>query len=80
MVGIELVRSPSSKEPATGEAGDACREHAIEEATAAHTDGGEKLGVLFPYLRGINTDLMYHTADSRPVRVLESGEPVHELF
>jgi uncharacterized protein (DUF1501 family) len=29
---------------------------------------------------GINPDTIYHTADSRPVRVLESGEPVHELF
>jgi hypothetical protein len=29
---------------------------------------------------GINTDTIYHTADTRPVRVLESGEPVHELF
>ena len=44
---------------ATGEAGDECREHAIEEATTEKASGGnEKLGVLFPYLRGINTDLM----------------------
>jgi F-type H+-transporting ATPase subunit a len=43
---------------AAGHDGDECREHAIEEAIAANTDEGEKLGVLFPYLRGINTDLM----------------------
>jgi hypothetical protein len=29
---------------------------------------------------GVNTDKAYETADSRPVRILESGEPVHELF
>ncbi len=39
--------------------GDACREQAIEAATAEKASGSnEKLGVLFPYLRGINTDLM----------------------
>ena len=43
---------------AAGHAGDECREHAIEAATAAYTGEGEKLGVLFPFLRGINTDLM----------------------
>jgi len=44
---------------AEGPEGDACREHAIEEATEAYAHGeDEKLGVLFPYLRGINTDLM----------------------
>lgn len=43
---------------AAGHEGDECRHHAIEEATAANTDEDEKLGVLFPYLRGINTDLM----------------------
>ena len=43
---------------AAGHAGDECREHAIEAATAAHTGEGERLGVLFPFLRGINTDLM----------------------
>ncbi len=42
-----------------GHEGDECREHAIEEATAEKASGSdEKLGVLFPYLRGINTDLM----------------------
>ncbi len=29
---------------------------------------------------GINTDTTYHAPDSRPVRVLESGTPVLELF
>jgi F-type H+-transporting ATPase subunit a len=43
---------------ATGTAGDACREEAIAAAEAAHLGSGEKLGVLVPYLRGINTDLM----------------------
>jgi F-type H+-transporting ATPase subunit a len=43
---------------AAGHEGDECRHHAIDEATAANVDEGEKLGVLFPYLRGINTDLM----------------------
>jgi F-type H+-transporting ATPase subunit a len=42
---------------AAGHDGDECREHAIEEAT--HDLGeNEEAGVLFPYLRGINTDLM----------------------
>jgi F-type H+-transporting ATPase subunit a len=43
---------------AAGAEGDECRHHAIEEATAANADEGEKIGVLFPFLRGINTDLM----------------------
>ena len=48
-----------AEECAVGEAGDECREHAIETATAENAAGSnEKLGVLFPYLRGINTDLM----------------------
>jgi F-type H+-transporting ATPase subunit a len=42
---------------AAGHEGDECREHAIEEATA-DLDEGQEAGVLFPYLRGINTDLM----------------------
>ena len=45
-------------ECAEGSAGDECRHHAIDDATAANAGEGEKLGVLFPYLRGINTDLM----------------------
>jgi F-type H+-transporting ATPase subunit a len=44
---------------AAGHEGDECREHAIEKAEAENLSGSdEKLGVLFPYLRGINTDLM----------------------
>ena len=43
---------------ATGAAGDQCREEAIAAAEADHVGKGEKLGVLYPYLRGINTDLM----------------------
>ena len=47
-----------AEECVTGHEGDECREHAIEAATEEHAGEGEKLGVLFPYLRGINTDLM----------------------
>jgi F-type H+-transporting ATPase subunit a len=43
---------------ATGSEGDACRQEAIDKATQEHTSGGERLGVLYPFLRGINTDLM----------------------
>ena len=43
---------------AAGHEGDACREHAIEVATEEHAGEDQQLGVLFPYLRGINTDLM----------------------
>jgi F-type H+-transporting ATPase subunit a len=58
MPGAEFVELHAD-ECAAGEAGDACREHAIEEAAGENAAGSdEKLGVLFPYLRGINTDLM----------------------
>jgi F-type H+-transporting ATPase subunit a len=44
---------------APGPEGDECRHHAIDEAAHEYAGGdSEKLGVLFPYLRGINTDLM----------------------
>jgi F-type H+-transporting ATPase subunit a len=44
---------------AAGEDGNECRHHAIDVATEEHASGeDEKLGVLFPFLRGINTDLM----------------------
>lgn len=43
---------------AEGSEGDECRHHAIEVAEEENLGEGEKLGVLFPYLRGINTDLM----------------------
>jgi F-type H+-transporting ATPase subunit a len=43
---------------AEGAEGDECRHHAIEVAEEEYLGEGEKLGVLFPYLRGINTDLM----------------------
>jgi F-type H+-transporting ATPase subunit a len=36
----------------------ACREHAIEQSTEGKVDGNREAGVLVPYLRGINTDLM----------------------
>ncbi len=63
--GISLI-NPGAKfvtlhaeDCAAGHDGDECRHHAIEEAEAAYADGDDKkLGVLFPYLRGINTDLM----------------------
>jgi F-type H+-transporting ATPase subunit a len=47
-----------AEECAGGHEGDECRHHAIDEAAAENVGEGEKLGVLFPYLRGINTDLM----------------------
>jgi F-type H+-transporting ATPase subunit a len=37
---------------------EACREKVIEEETKGSVKEGEKYGVLAPYLRGINTDLM----------------------
>jgi F-type H+-transporting ATPase subunit a len=43
---------------AAGHEGDECRHEAIEAAEHEYAGEGEKLGVLFPYLRGINTDLM----------------------
>jgi len=55
--GAEFVELEAG-ECVAGHEGDECREHAIEEATLEHAGTGEKLGVLFPYLRGINTDLM----------------------
>jgi F-type H+-transporting ATPase subunit a len=59
LVEIEAVDESTHEPCATGAAGDECREHAIETATEEHASGSnEKLGVLFPYLRGINTDLM----------------------
>lgn len=45
-------------EALTGHDAETCREHAIEAATQDKVGGGEKAGVLAPYLRGINTDLM----------------------
>ena len=47
-----------AEECAAGHAGDDCRHHAIEVAAEENAGDGEKIGVLFPYLRGINTDLM----------------------
>jgi F-type H+-transporting ATPase subunit a len=58
MPGSDLVEL-HAEDCAEGEEGDHCREAAIEAATEEHAAGdNEKLGVLFPYLRGINTDLM----------------------
>jgi F-type H+-transporting ATPase subunit a len=54
------AEDPETHEPcAAGHEGDECRHAAIEHAQEEyiHSDD-EKLGVLFPYLRGINTDLM----------------------
>ena len=45
-------------ECAAGHEGDECREEAIAEATEGKLDEGEGIGILAPYLRGINTDLM----------------------
>ena len=56
--GAEYVEL-DAEDCAAGEEGDACREHSIEVATEENvTASDEKLGVIFPYLRGINTDLM----------------------
>jgi F-type H+-transporting ATPase subunit a len=56
--GAEFVEL-EAEECVEGHEGDECREHAIEAATEEHAAAdNEKLGVLFPYLRGINTDLM----------------------
>jgi F-type H+-transporting ATPase subunit a len=56
--GAEFVELEAG-ECAAGHEGDECRHHAIDVATEEHASGeGEKLGVLFPFLRGINTDLM----------------------
>ena len=54
------AENPETHEPcAAGAAGDECRHLAIEEAEAKYaSEDGKKIGVLFPYLRGINTDLM----------------------
>jgi F-type H+-transporting ATPase subunit a len=58
MPGAEFVELEAG-ECAEGHEGDECRHHAIEEAQEHYAHGeDEKLGVLFPYLRGINTDLM----------------------
>lgn len=43
---------------AAGHEGDACREEAIHHATEGKLKEGEGIGILAPYLRGINTDLM----------------------
>ena len=45
-------------ETLTGEEAVHCRETAIEHATEGKVKKGEKVGLLVPYLRGINTDLM----------------------
>jgi F-type H+-transporting ATPase subunit a len=56
--GAEFVELEAA-ECAAGHEGDECRHHAIDVATEEHASGeDEKLGVLFPFLRGINTDLM----------------------
>jgi F-type H+-transporting ATPase subunit a len=56
--GAEFVELEAA-ECAAGEEGNECRHHAIDVATEEHASGeDEKLGVLFPFLRGINTDLM----------------------
>ena len=58
MPGSEFVELDDA-ECAAGPEGDDCRHHVIDDAAAEHASGeNEKLGVLFPYLRGINTDLM----------------------
>jgi F-type H+-transporting ATPase subunit a len=58
MPGAEFVEL-HAEDCAEGEEGDACRHDAIEAAEEEYASGeDEKLGVLYPFLRGINTDLM----------------------
>ncbi len=57
MPGSDLVEIDGAA-CAEGAAGDECRHEAILTAQEENLGDGEKLGVLFPYLRGINTDLM----------------------
>ena len=53
------VRRADADDCAEGHEGDECRHEAIEHATAENASRtGQEVGVLFPYLRGINTDLM----------------------
>ena len=57
MPGAEDVELDAG-ECAEGSEGDECRHEAIVAAEEEYAGEGKKLGVLFPYLRGINTDLM----------------------
>ena len=60
MPGAEVIEIDASQ--CEGEsnlhAAEECRERAIEEATHGKLEDNEKVGLLAPYLRGINTDLM----------------------
>jgi len=60
MPGAKSIEIDASKcKPLTDEhEAEACREQAIEDATHGKLKDGEQIGVLAPYLRGINTDLM----------------------
>ncbi len=55
---IDPVDPATGAACAAGHAGDECREHAIEEATGGKIGEGEQAGILAPFFRGINTDLM----------------------
>ena len=58
MPGAQFVEL-HAEDCAVGPEGDDCRHHAIEEAEHTYVDtDNKKIGVLFPFLRGINTDLM----------------------
>jgi F-type H+-transporting ATPase subunit a len=58
-LGAEDIKVDASAcDSLTGEEAVSCRETAIEEATANKVGANEKVGILVPYLRGINTDLM----------------------
>ena len=58
MPGAEFVEL-HAEDCAEGAEGDECRHHAIEVAQEEYaSEDDKKVGVLFPYLRGINTDLM----------------------
>lgn len=59
MPGSEQIRLDDSHCPAGDDEGYDCRRAVINEAAALHApEEDKKLGVLFPFLRPINTDLM----------------------
>ncbi len=59
MPGAEVIEVEAKEcEALSHEEAEHCRELAIEVATEGKVGDGEKVGLLAPYLRGINTDLM----------------------
>jgi F-type H+-transporting ATPase subunit a len=54
----DITVEAAACEALSGEEAVHCREAAIEKATEGKVGGDKKAGILVPYLRGINTDLM----------------------